>query len=367
MLVYKTKHYSPILQISKLLILANCQSFRFAKGDLVSNVFPLLHGYQTNKYFVPLRLNYNKMKNKKLAGHFSLFAANVIFGINNPVSRSLMPEILSPYTLTLFRFAGGMILFWTVSLFVKSEKVPAKDILLLFFASIFGLILNQIPFFVGLSMTSVIDASIVVTMLPIVTMLLAAIIIKEPITLMKAVGVLVGASGALLIIFNSHSSNASTGNFWGNIIVFGAVGSFALYITLFKNVISRYSPITIMKWMFLFGTILGLPFCYESFASTNFSALTAESYYRIAYMILFATFLGYLLIPIGQKNLRPTTFSMYNYVQPVVASLVAITLGMDSFGYEQALSGILVFSGVYIVTKSKSRFQIEEQKKVKIN
>lgn len=305
------------------------------------------------------------MENKKLTGHISLFAANIIFGVNNPVSRTLMPEILSPYTLTFFRLSGGMLLFWTASLFIKKEKVPAKDILLLFFASLFALTLNQLPFFVGLSMTSPIDASIVVTMLPIVTMILAAIFIKEPITLMKAVGVLVGASGALLIVFNNHTGQVGKSNFWGNVIVFGAVASFAVYLTLFKNLIMRYSPITIMKWMFLFSTIVCLPFCYNPIMQTDFTLLSAGTYWRVVYVVLFATFFGYLLIPIGQKVLRPTTLSMYNYIQPIMASLVAIFIGIDSFGYEQALAGLLVFSGVYIVTQSKSRAQMEEEKKNK--
>lgn len=302
------------------------------------------------------------MKNKKLPGHIALFAANLIFGINNPVSRTLMPEILSPYTLTFFRLSGGMLLFWSASLFIKKEKVPPKDLLLLFFASLFALTLNQLPFFVGLSMTSPIDASIVVTMLPILTMILAAIFIKEPITLMKAVGVLVGASGALLIVFNNNAVHVGKSNFWGNVIVFGAVASFAIYLTLFKDLISKYSSITIMKWMFLFATIVGFPFCYKPIMQTDFSLLTSGTLWRIAYMVICATFLGYLLIPIGQKLLRPTTLSMYNYVQPIMASLVAIFIGIDTFGYEQALAGVLVFSGVYIVTQSKSRAQIEEEK-----
>jgi len=189
---------------------------------------------------------------------------------------------------------------------------------------------------------------------------------------MKAVGVLVGASGALLIVFNNNAVHAGHSNFLGNVIVFGAVGSFALYLTLFKDLISRYSPITIMKWMFLFGTIVGLPFCYKPLMTTDFSALSSGTYWRIFYMVVFATFLGYLLIPIGQKVLRPTTFSMYNYLQPIVASLVAIIVGLDSFGYEQALAGLLVFSGVYIVTQSKSKAQMEAERanrkeKYKIN
>lgn len=273
-----------------------------------------------------------------------------------------MPEILSPYTLTFFRLAGGMLLFWIASVFVKKEHVPAKDILLLFFASLFGLTLNQLPYFIGLSMTSPIDASIVITTLPILTMILAAIIIKEPITLMKAVGVLVGASGALLLVFNSHTVHVGKSNFLGNMIIFGAVASFAVYLTLFKNLITRYSSITVMKWMFLFGTIVCFPFCYKPLIQTDFALLTTGTYWRIGYVVIFATFLGYLFLPLGQKVLRPTTLSMYNYVQPIVASMVAVAIGIDVFGVEKALSSILVFAGVYIVTQSKSRAQLEAER-----
>lgn len=292
----------------------------------------------------------------------ALLLANIIFGINNPVASWLMPEVVSPLALTFFRFSGGMLLFWLASLFVRKEKVPPKDILLLFVASLFALTFNQIPFFVGLSMTSPIDASIVVTMLPIATMILAAIIIKEPITQLKAIGVLVGASGALIIVLNSAQSEGGEGNMLGNLIVFLAVVSFALYLTLFKSLISRYHPVTVMKWMFLFATISGFPLCYDSLSQVDPSAFDSNAWLSIGFVILFATFVGYLLLPIGQKILRPTTLSMYNYVQPIMASLVAIVMGVDSFGYMQALAALLVFSGVYIVTQSKSRAQMEKEK-----
>lgn len=302
------------------------------------------------------------MEKKKMQGHMAMLVANIIFGVNNPISRSLMPEVLSPYTLTFFRFSGGMLIFWIASMFVKNEKIERKDLLKLFFASTFALTINQLAFFVGLSMTSPIDASIVVTMLPIVTMILAAIIIKEPITLMKAVGVLVGASGALIIIFSNHNGHGGEGNFLGNVIVFCAVVSFAFYLTLFKELISKYSAITLMKWMFLFATIVSLPFCLNHALTENYSNLSWDVYLRIGFVVIFATFLGYLLIPIGQKVLRPTTFSMYNYVQPVMASIVAVFAGLAAFGYTQALAGVLVFSGVYIVTQSKSKAQLDAEK-----
>ena len=302
------------------------------------------------------------MKNPKAAGHLALLAANIIFGVNNPVARMLMPDLIDPMALTFFRFAGGMVLFWLASFFVKQESVSSKDKILLFLASIVGLTLNQIPFFYGLSLTSPIDASIVVTMLPIATMILAALILREPVTQMKVVGVLVGASGALLIVFNSAQQHNSTGNMLGNLIVFLAVVSFGLYLTLFKNLISRYHPVTVMKWMFLWATITGLPFCYSAVSQMDLSQLPVNAWFNIGFVVVIATFFGYLLIPVGQKTLRPTTLSMYNYMQPVVASIVAVVAGIDTFGYEQALAGLLVFSGVYIVTQSKSRAQLEAEK-----
>jgi drug/metabolite transporter (DMT)-like permease len=307
------------------------------------------------------------MEKSKFKGHIAIFAANILFGLNNPISRSLMPETLSPYVLIVFRLLGGMILFWIASLFVKKEKVTPKDILLFFFAAIFGLTTNQLPFIVGLSMTSPIDASIVVTLLPILSMILAAIIIKEPITLMKTFGVLVGASGALVLIFGSHSGSLGSGNTAGNMLALLAVFSFALYLTLFKSLISRYSSITIMKWMFLFGSIQTYPFCHNSLMSTDFSLFDTLVYWRIFYIVVIATFFTYILLPISQKVLRPTTLSMYNYLQPIVASLAAVAMGLDSFGADKILSAVLVFAGVYFVTQSKSRAQVEAENQKKLN
>ncbi|OJV38696.1 MAG: hypothetical protein BGO29_04250 [Bacteroidales bacterium 36-12] len=302
------------------------------------------------------------MNQRKTTGHIALLFANIIFGVNNPIARLLMPDLLDPIALTFFRFLGGMLLFWIASVFVKREHVPFKDIVLLFFASIFGLTLNQLPFFIGLSMTSSIDASIVVTMLPIITMILSAIFLKEPITQLKAIGVLVGASGALIIVFGGATEQVGSGNMLGNLIVFLAVIGFAIYLTMFKKLIDRYHPVTIMKWMFLFATITGLPFSYVNIIEANYAGLSTMSWISVGYVIVFATFLGYLLLPIGQKVLRPTTLSMYNYVQPIVASIVAVMMGLDKFGYHQGLSALLVFSGVYIVTQSKSRAQMEAEK-----
>lgn len=293
-------------------------------------------------------------KLNKNHGHIALFVANFIFGLNTPITRSIVPQTIDPFVMTFFRMFGAAILFWFASLFVKKEHVPQKDIIKFFFAAVFAIVLNQTAFIYGLSKTSPIDASLVITLLPIVTMILAAIIIKEPITFKKAIGVIIGASGALILILGGNKNGGSS-SFAGNLIVLSSVFSFALYLTLFKDLITKYSPITAMKWMFLFAAILTVPISYKMLAVTNFSAFNTSIILRILYIVVLATFFTYMLIPIGQKTLRPTTVSMYNYLQPIVASFATVILGLDKFGADKILSATLVFIGVYLVTQSKSR------------
>ena len=302
------------------------------------------------------------MERKKRNAHIAIIAANLLFGLNNPISRSLMPNIIDPIALTYFRLLGGAILFWASALVFKVEKVSPKDLMLLFFAAFFSLTANQIPFFIGLSKTSPIDAAIVITTLPIISMLFAALIIKEPITLKKAFGVLIGASGALFLILGDQIAHVGKGNFTGNIIVFAAVISFALYLNLFKNLIKRYSPFTIMRWMFLFAAIQSYPFCHTVVSQIDLAIFTTPVVAKIGYIVFFATFVSYVLLAVGQQFLLPTTLSMYNYTQPIIASLATIAMGLDVFGYEQLISTALVFLGVYIVTQSKTRAQIEAEK-----
>ncbi|MDR1792683.1 MAG: DMT family transporter [Bacteroidales bacterium] len=293
-----------------------------------------------------------------LKGHIAILAANIIFGINTPLSRGLIPDTISPYTLNFFRMTGALVLFWAVSLFAKKEKVPLKDVLKLFAAGFFGIFINQLPFLVGLSQTSPVDASIIITLLPVYSMILAAVILKEPISFKKVAGIVVGAAGVLLLIFHTAAEAVGSGSLHGNLLIILSGISYAIYLTVFKNLISKYSPITAMKWMFLFAAILAFPFCKDSLLRTNFADLGIFTYFQIAYVVIFATFLSYFLIPIAQKSLRPTLLSMYNYLQPVIASCIAIMIGLDNFGWEKVIAGCLVFAGVYLVTRSKARADI---------
>ena len=299
-----------------------------------------------------------------MKGHLALLLANTMFGFNVPIAKGVLASgMVSPYALNLFRMGGAALLFWIASLFAPREKVSRKDLVLLFFASLFSIQLNQTSFLIGLSMTSPIDASIAASTVPILTMLIAAVYLKEPITWKKAIGVAVGASGALLLILSNGTVDTAgrSGSIAGDMICLMGALSFAIYLAVFKRLIARYSSVTLMKWMFLFSTILMLPFSMHDVVNAKlFSAETSLSALAsLFYVVFFATFLAYLFIPIALKRIRPTTISMYNYAQPLVAATLAILMGQDKLTWDKPVAALLVFTGVYLVTQSKARADMD--------
>lgn len=281
----------------------------------------------------------------------------------SPVSKAvLIAGPISALSLTTFRMVGAAVIFWQASLFTKKEHVNHQDLMKLLFAALLGIVLNQGSFIFGVSLTSPINTSIVTTTTPIITMIIAAFYLKEPVTGKKVLGIFIGAAGALLLILSSQATAASGGkssNIWGDLLCLLAQFSFSFYFVLFKGLIGRYSPVTLMKWMFTYASICTIPFTFNHISAIDFANLPAEIYLDIAYVVIGGTFLSYLFIPIGQTLLRPTVACMYNYVQPIVASLIAVLWGMDTFGVMKGIAVVLVFSGVYIVTQSKSKAQLE--------
>ncbi|WP_278625417.1 DMT family transporter [Parabacteroides gordonii] len=303
------------------------------------------------------------MKSQAYKGHLAMLSANILWGLMSPVSKAvLIAGPISALSLTTFRMVGAAVIFWLASLFMKKEHVNHQDLMKLFFAALLGIVLNQGSFIFGVSLTSPINASIVTTTTPIITMIIAAFYLKEPVTGKKVIGIFVGAAGALLLILSSQSAAAGGGkssNIWGDLLCLLAQFSFSFYFVLFKGLIGKYSPITLMKWMFTYASICTIPFTFNHISAIDFANLPSELYLGIAYVVIGGTFLPYLFIPIGQTLLRPTVACMYNYVQPIVASLIAVLWGMDTFGVMKGIAVALVFSGVYIVTQSKSRAQLE--------
>ncbi|WP_282918231.1 DMT family transporter [Porphyromonas macacae] len=299
---------------------------------------------------------------KKSRGHLALIIATLIFGLNGPFSKILLsPGGIIPEVHILVRFVGATFLFWLTSYFLPSESVRKKDRYKILAASLLGVLGNQGIFALGISMTSPVDQSLISTLGPIITMILAAIFLHEPITLKKAGGVLVGATGVVFLVMQGMQSGQSSA--LGNVLCGMAMLCYTLYLTLFKDIIDRYSPITLMKWMFLISTVITMPFFAPAFVHTVWRSFDLTFYLQLGFVVFFSTFIAYMLLPIGQKALRPTVISSYNYAQPVLTTSFALLLGLDRLTLDKVVAAILVFTGVYLVTRSKSKADLKARKR----
>jgi drug/metabolite transporter (DMT)-like permease len=307
------------------------------------------------------------MTKEKYTGHVLILIVNILFAINITISKSLLPDQISPEGLTLLRMLFASVMFWITSLFTTREHVTRKDLGLLFLCSMTGIALNQGLFLFGLSQTSPIDASIISTSSPIFVMILAAIVLKEPITRLKAFGVMLGATGAIALILSSIQVATGQSNLFGNLLCITSSFSYSIYLVIAKPITQRYSSVTMMKWMFLFSAIVISPFTYQNLLDTPafHGAISFQNIASILYVLIGATFIPYLLIPMSLKRIRPTTMSMYNYIQPMGASTIAIIIGQDTFSIVKLIAAAFVFGGVYMVTQSKSREDIEKAKEEK--
>lgn len=291
-------------------------------------------------------------------GHGAMLLANTSWGLMSPLAKVVMAGgVVTPFVLTDLRIFGAMVLFWAVSLFQKPERVPPRDMLRLFAASLLAIVFNQGSFIFGVGLSSPADASIITTSMPLWAMLLAAVFLREPVTGKKVAGIAFGAGGALMLILGSGAAVTAAGShpILGDLLVLFAQLSYATYLVLFKNFICRYSLVTVMKWMFTYAFLCTLPFSYSSLVATDWLALGWDDVLAVAFIVVFATFVSYMFIVVGQKNLRPTVAGMYNYVQPVVACVVTVCLGLDSFNVMKGLAVAMIFVGVFLVTTSKSR------------
>lgn len=279
-----------------------------------------------------------------------------------PVGKAALAAF-SPITVTTFRMVGAAACFWLLSLFCRHEEVDHRDMVRIFFASLFALVFNQGVYIFGLSLTSPIDASVVTTTLPIVTMIVAALYLKEPVTNKKVLGIFIGAMGALTLILSSRAAAGGNGSIVGDLLCLTAQISFSIYLTVFKGLTQKYSPITLNKWMFVYASMCYIPFSYTNLASIQWSEVPVAACWQVGYVVVGGTFLAYILIMRAQCLMRPTVVSMYNYMQPIVASTVAVVIGMATFTLQKGVAVILVFLGVYIVTQSKSRKDFEREGK----
>ncbi len=305
------------------------------------------------------------MSDKKvLIGHCACFVAYAIFGINIITTKDLTSShLLSPIAIFCLRSLGAGSLFWLISLFRPKEKVAPRDLPKILVASALGFFLTQMTFLMASPIITPMSWSVVCSCTPIFTMFIAAIALKEPITGKKVSGVMISFIGIVFLILTSKTSSGGpeSSSLLGYVLAILNGLSFALYLGIFRPVIARYSVITFMKWIFLFAFLMSVPFAASELLHFDFGSMSSRSVLELAFLIVCATFVAYFLIPVGQKNIRPTLVSLYSYLQPIFAIAISISIGMDTLNVPKVLAALAVLGGVLLVNFSKSASHHQRQ------
>jgi drug/metabolite transporter (DMT)-like permease len=291
--------------------------------------------------------------NSNLKAHLALLGANVIYGINYTVAKDIMPNFITPFGLVFCRVIGALSLFWIIHSF-NYEKVEKKDLLLLAACGFFGVFANQLMFLYGLDNTTPINAGIIMTSNPILVLIASAIILKNKITLTKVGGIALGIGGALLLLLFKKDFSFGSETIKGDISIFFNAMSYGIYLVIAVPLMRKYSPITVIKWVFTFGFIFVFPFGVGPFTEIEWGSFSLKIWLEVGFVVIATTFFAYLLNIYGLKKLNPATVSTYIYLQPLLAAGFAIWAGKDSLDWIKIVAAILIFVGVYLVSKTKS-------------
>lgn len=275
---------------------------------------------------------------------------SVIYGVTFTIAKDVMPAFIKPFGFIVLRVGGSVILFWLAALFATKQKIALNDFPRIAAAAFFGVAFNMLTFFEGLSQTSPIMASVLMVTTPIIVLLLSAVIMRERIVGKKAFGILLGLVGAVVLILYGKSVTQGENALWGNFLVFVNAVSYGLYLILVKKLMDKYNPFAFVKWIYLFGFIMVLPFGWQQLSTVQWELMPQSIGYKVVFIVVISTFLTYLLNLLSMKQLKPTTVAVFIYLQPLFATLFAIGLGKDELDPVKIFSALLIFTGVYLVT-----------------
>jgi drug/metabolite transporter (DMT)-like permease len=278
---------------------------------------------------------------------------SIIYGVTFTIAKDVMPKYVEPFGFITMRVGGSMVLFWLISFFGPKEKIALEDFPRIIAAALFGVALNMLTFFKGLSFTSPIMGAVLMVTTPMIVLVLSAFIMKERMRKRKIFGIVLGLAGTItLILYGKSMTNAPNATL-GNLLVFINAVSYGFYLILVKKLMDKYNAFTFVKWIYTFGFIMVLPFGWNEFHAIQWDIMPIEIFWKIGFVVVFSTFFTYLLNLLSMRELKPTTVAVFIYLQPLFATVFAVSLGKDDLSLIKLLSAILIFAGVYLVTQKK--------------
>ncbi|MFY0604558.1 MAG: DMT family transporter [Flavobacteriaceae bacterium] len=290
--------------------------------------------------------------NTRTLAIIALSIAALIYGVTFTIAKEVMDVHIQPFGFILLRVSGAVLVFWILGLFIKNSKIDPQDYKRIALAAFFGVGLNMLTFFKGLSFTTPINASVIMVTSPILVLIFSSIIIKETIGKQRILGVFIGLIGAVMLILYGHSSeNVASNRTLGNILVFVNAASYGLYLVIVKKLIVKYNPIVFVKWLYLFGLLFVFPFGVAELLEVQWHSMPTSIYAKAGFVVLFTTCITYLFNLFALSKLKPTTVSVFIYLQPLIATIYALFVGSDSLNIVKIAAAICIFFGVYLVTK----------------
>lgn len=278
---------------------------------------------------------------------------SIIYGVTFTIAKDVMPKYVQPFGFITLRVGGSMILFWLIAPFFSTEKIEKADFPRIIAAAFFGVALNMLTFFKGLSYTSPIMGAVLMVTTPMIVLVLSAILMKERMKKQKVFGLILGLIGTVfLILYGKSVINASNATL-GNILVFINAVSYGFYLIIVKKLMDKYNAFAFVKWIYTFGFLMVLPFGWSEFQAVDYANLPTDIIWKIGFVVVFSTFLTYLLNLVSMRELKPTTVAVFIYLQPLFATIFAISLGKDDLGWVKMGSAVLIFTGVYLVTQKR--------------
>ena len=295
---------------------------------------------------------------KEFKAHISVLTVNLIYGANYSITKQVMPAYIQPFGIIVIRVLPCALLFFLAGFLIKKEKILREDKIKLILCALFGVAINQMLFFKGLSLTVPINGALIMTTNPILVLLMGAIIIKERVSWTKVTGIIIGISGAISLIVYGKNFSLGVGSMTGDVLIFINSVSFAIFIIMVKPLMKKYHPITISKWIFFFGSFMILPFGYDEFAAVKWNSIPFTIWLCILFIVLGVTFIAYLMNIFALRTLSPTTVSSYIYFQPMFATIMSLIMGEGKPHLIHFVSSALIFTGVYLVSKPTRRITL---------
>ena len=303
------------------------------------------------------------MQQSTWKAHLALFIVNALYGAGHILAKGVMPAFLTPTTFIFFRILGATILFWIIKAFLPKERIQRKDIGLFMLCALFGVTINQLFFFHGLSLSSSINSGIIMTTNPILVTIIAYFLLKDKITWTKVTGIILGATGAILLSLAGNTGKGDSS--LGDLFLFINAASYAVYLVIAKPLMQRYSPFTVITYVFTFGLFYMFiyPPTYIETLAIDFSVITPIIWAKIAYIVIGVTFFTYLLTMYGLKYVGPAIASAYIYTQPVLVMGFAYLFSLigvaddytNTITFEKIIYMLMIFVGVWITANYKKK------------